>query len=125
MLPIVYVCGIHNKKCKPEQGRDWLYYMCPNYKLENRNANENICGNFASVNVISIIENDIQALLDAKLLEIGYRDYVTVRRWDVTKPLQHKKNQAVTIYYEVVDINKDYIKVAITNERVMNNANDI
>lgn len=119
MPPIVYLCGIHKKKFLLEQGKSLLYYMCPNHKVAYRGETDSICNNFVSRNVVNIINNDIEALYAAGHLETGYKNTVLVKRWNSQYPLSHAKNKPVTVYYEVTDINEDFIQVEIKNERIM------
>ena len=125
MQKLVFVCGVHDKRFLIERGRNLIYYMCPNYKAENRDIDDEICTNFASRNTINIIRNDIEALYEADMLKNGYKNFIVIRRWNTQKPLSHKSNQPVKMYYEVTDINESYIKIAIKNERVIKNADDI
>lgn len=117
MIPIVFVCGIHNKKLLPKQGRSLIYGMCPNHRAESRDENDEICNNFLSLNAINIIENDIQSLYEADILELEYSNCLLVNRWNIQRDITHKSNKPVKIFYKVMDINDDYIKISINRER--------
>ena len=112
MQPIVFVCGIHKKKLKLSNGKSIMYYMCPNYKYENRTGTDNICYNFVSINVINDIKFDIMNSYDKNRLYVGYENYIKVKSW-------RKKNNPnlFKIYYKVLEISEDCIVVGVLNTR--------
>lgn len=117
MQPVIYVCGIHKKRMSIEQGRSLLYYMCPNHRIKNRGEDDEICNNFISRNAINTVRDEIEVLNDAGLLKPGHKDTVTIKRWDSSRPAGHKKNSPITVFYEVYDINEDYIEIGLINRK--------
>lgn len=99
--------------------------MCPNHRMENRSIDDDMCNNFVSRNAINTIRMEIENLYESGLLEKGYKDYILIRRWSVDKPVNHKDNQPVKVYYKVEEIDEDYILISIKNERVIKNEDDV
>jgi len=113
MIPVICMCGIHNKKLVLKQGRSLLYYSCPNRMMEYRQEGESYCGNCVSRGGIREIKDELSWMYGEGNLKEGSTGTINIKKY---KDERYGGNAAV-YDYKVLEINEDYILAGIVNRR--------
>ena len=105
---VIFFCGLCGSRLMLQKGRHTIYYRCPKYERENREKEEKVCTNRISLLDSDYLLSELESVQMRGELKVGFKS--TLKEFFTFY-------KSFDISYEITEINEDYIKVFVINNK--------